>query len=89
MDKMEVESDETAYMIRESGPYRARNTSMGALVDEAARVLGALNQGISLAEAKQLCHSGELLSQRSVASRKRIWASLNHRLFAHDVDWAI
>ncbi|MBI2479952.1 MAG: DUF1819 family protein [Planctomycetia bacterium] len=76
-------------MIRESGIYRARNTSMGALVDEAGRVLGGLNQGQSLTEAKQRCHSGDLLSQRSIESRKRIWTSLNHRLFAHGVTWAI
>lgn len=88
---VQTEIDETGdtSTIRESGMYRARNTSMGALIDEAARVLGALNQGLSLAEAKQRCHAGDLLSQRSIESRKRIWTSLNHRLFAHGVTWAI
>ena len=82
-------SGKSEFALRESGPYRARNTSMGALIDEAARVLTALNNGAELTEVKTLCHTGDLLSQKSIESRKRIWTSLNHRLFAHGVTWAI
>ena len=75
--------------IRESDAYRGRNTSMGALIDEADRVFGALADGTPREEVKARCYEGRLLRQRTEKSRRRIWASIQHRYFAHEVAWAI
>ena len=75
--------------IRESDAYRGRNTSMGALIDEADRVFGALADGAPREEVKARCYDGELLRQRTEKGRRRIWASIQHRYFAHEITWAI
>lgn len=62
---------------------------MGALIDEADRVFAALADGASLEDVKSRCYEGELLRQRTEKGRRRIWASLQHRYFAHEVTWAI
>ena len=62
---------------------------MGALIDEADRVFGALAEGASREEVKNRCYEGELLRQRTEKGRRRIWASIQHRYFAHKVTWAI
>ena len=62
---------------------------MGALVEESTRVFTAIATGESLEQVKQRCIEGDLLSQRTEKSRRRIWASLTHRYFEHDVQWAI
>lgn len=62
---------------------------MGALIDEADRVFAALAEGVPRDEVKNRCYDGDLLRQRTVKTRSRIWASLQHRYFAHGVDWAI
>lgn len=73
--------------IRESDIYRGRNTSMGALIVESERVFSALADGMPLDEVKLKCSDGSLLAQRAEQSRKRIWASLNHRYFSHNQAW--
>jgi len=75
--------------IRESDAYRGRNTSMGALIEEADRIFDALASGIPREEVKQRCFSGDILRQRTEKSRRRIWASIQHRYFAHKVSWVI
>ena len=60
---------------------------MGALIVESERVFAALADGMSLEEVKIKCIDGSLLPQRAEQSRKRIWASLNHRYFSHQQDW--
>jgi hypothetical protein len=76
-------------VIRESDAYRGRNTSMGALIEEADRIFEALASGQSREEVKQRCFSGDVLRQRTEKSRRRIWASIQHRYFAHEVQWVI
>jgi len=62
---------------------------LGALIDEADRVFAALAEGVPRDEVKKRCQDGDLLRQRTEKTRSRIWASLQHRYFAHGVDWAI
>lgn len=76
-------------VLRESDAYRGRNTSMGALIEEADRIFEALAAGHSREEVKQRCLSGDVLRQRTEKSRRRIWASIQHRYFAHEVLWVI
>jgi len=77
------------HLIRDIEQFSGRNTSMGALVEESTRVFNAIAAGESLAQVKQRCIAGDLLSQRTEKSRRRIWASLTHRYFEHEVQWAI
>jgi hypothetical protein len=65
--------------IRDGGRYSARNSSKGALIDEAARVFTAQSEGSPLKEVREQCLRGTLLSQRSSQNRERIWTSLQQR----------
>jgi len=75
--------------IRESDAYRGRNTSMGALIEEADRIFEALASGQSREDVKQRCFNGDVLRQRTEKSRRRIWSSIQHRYFAHEVSWVV
>ena len=39
--------------IRDEGPYSARNSSKGALIEEAARLFGAISSGLSIEEVRE------------------------------------
>lgn len=73
--------------LRDSGPYSARNSSKGALIDEAARVFGAIASGASLDELRERILTGALLSQRSAQNRKRILTSLQQRYLISKARW--
>ncbi|HPZ07041.1 MAG TPA: DUF1819 family protein [Candidatus Eremiobacteraeota bacterium] len=69
--------------------YSARNSSKGALIEEAGKIFSALNEGLSLPEIRTLTMKGSLLSQRAWNTRKRIWTALHYRYFTHHIDWVI
>ena len=73
--------------IRDDSPYSARNSSKGALLDEAGRVFSALANGQSVEEIREQVLRGRLLSQRSSENRKRIWTSIQQRYIVEDADW--
>lgn len=73
--------------IRDSGPFSARNSSKGALIEEAARVFAALNNGHSVADVREQVLRGTLLSQRSSENRKRIWTSIHGRYLVPEAEW--
>jgi hypothetical protein len=77
------------FPVRDVGPYSARNTSKGALLDEAARVVAGLVGGRSLAELRADALRGDLLRQTAYETRRRIWDALHFRLFAHGVGWVV
>lgn len=74
-------------LIRDHGPYSARNSSKGALLEEASRVFGAIASGGSLEEVRGQALRGTLLSQRSTQNRKRIWSSLHQRYLISEMPW--
>jgi len=76
-------------MIRDRGPYSARNTSKGALIEEAAHLVGAISSGLSLDEVRRQALEGILLRQRSRLTRQTIWRRLHYRLFAHGTGWVL
>lgn len=76
-----------SHAIRDDGPFSARNSSKGALIDEAGRVFSALANGQSVDEIRQQVLRGALLSQRSSENRKRIWTSIQQRYIVDDADW--
>ncbi len=73
--------------FRDCGTYSASNSSKGALIDEASRVLNALGEGRSLDEVREEVLTGSLLIQRSRANRKRIWALIRKRYLFSDSGW--
>lgn len=87
---MKVRDDKIGELsIRDSGPYSARNSSKGALLGEAASVLGALASGIPKAELRSQALSGKLLPQRSFSNRERIFDTLSHRYLSYATPWML
>jgi len=86
IDEKHVSANEHV-TIRDEGPYSARNTSKGALVEEAARLFAALASGESIERARDQILRGTLLTQRSSENRKRIWTLLRQRYLGHELPW--
>jgi hypothetical protein len=74
-------------MIRDAGRYSARNSSKGALIDEAGRVFAAISERLPLEEVRERCLRGTLLSQRSSQNRERIWALVHQRYLVPGAGW--
>lgn len=75
--------------IRDTGPYSTRNLAKGASIADAAQIIAALRDGLTVEEVRDRAHGGKLLSQRGRSSRVRIWASLHHRYLTHRIPWVI
>lgn len=87
---MKARDDKMAALsIRDAGPYSARNSSKGALLGEAALLLGALLRGVPKAELRSLALSGQLLTQRSYSNRERIFDTLSHRYLSYASQWML
>ncbi len=76
-------------MIRDLGLYSSRNTSKGALIEEAAQLLGPLSAESSFHDIRREALEGTLLRQRARTTRQTIWRRLHYRLFSHGVHWVI
>ena len=74
-------------LIRDDGPYSARNSSKGALIEEAARLFRAISLGLSIEEVREQLLRGNLLTQRSSQNRKRIWTLLQQRYLVPELPW--
>jgi len=75
--------------LRDRGEYSARNSSKGALIAEAARVVASLVDGLSIPEIRLRALEGDLFPQRARSTRERIWKSLNQRYLAHGIPWVV
>jgi Putative inner membrane protein (DUF1819) len=78
---------EQSFFIRDDGPYSARNSSKGALIEEAARLFRAISSGLSVEEVREQLLRGTLLTQRSSQNRKRIWTLLQQRYLVPELPW--
>lgn len=76
-----------AVVVRDPGPYSARNSSKGALIDEASRVSAALAGGQSVEAVRDQALRGTLLTQRSRENRERIWTSIQQRYLIPTTPW--
>jgi hypothetical protein len=74
-------------VVRDTGPYSARNTSKGALIDEASRVFAALARGQSVKTVRDQVLQGTLLTQRSRENRERIWTLIQQRYLIPTTPW--
>jgi hypothetical protein len=72
---------------RDTGPYSARNSSKGALIDEAGRVFTAIAGGESVETVRDQVLHGVLLPQRSRENRERIWSSIHTRYLISSAPW--
>jgi hypothetical protein len=75
-------------VLRDTGPYSARNSSKGALIPEAGKVIEGLRSGLSLDELRARAMGGDLFPQRARATRKRIWVLLHYRYLSQP-DWVL
>src|SRR5437879_5743276 len=75
--------------FRDQGPYSARNTSKGALVNEASHILGRPSGDRSLQEIRNEALVGSLLPQKSRNTRRHIWTAINRRYCADKPAWVI
>jgi hypothetical protein len=73
--------------IRDAGGYSARNSSKGALIDEAARVFQAMSEGANVDSVREQVLRGSLLSQRSPQNRTRIWTLISQRYIFDKEPW--
>ena len=78
----------TASVLAPQGPYAARNI-VGPLLREAGLLFGAIAQGSSVAEARQLAMDGSLFPQRARSSRRRFWTAIHGRYVARQPDWVL
>jgi len=74
-------------IVRDIGPYSARNSSKGALIEEAGRVCGALARGQTVEKVRDQVLRGTLLTQRSRENRERIWTSIQQRYLIPTTPW--
>lgn len=85
----ELSDGGTSDGLRDTGPYSARNTSKGALIDEAGRVFQAVADGTPLPELRRLVREGSLLTQRTRTSREQIWKALDWRYVSATPEWLL
>jgi hypothetical protein len=75
--------------LRDLGPYSARNTSKGALLEESYQIVGALASGLPPEEVRKQAHEGQILRQKARLSRTTIWKRVHFRLLAHGLQWVV
>lgn len=73
---------------RDTGPYSARNSSKGALIAEAGRVIDGLCSGHSLGALRASALDGSLFTQRARATRRRIWSNIHYRYLSQP-EWGL
>jgi len=74
--------------FRDTGPYSARNSSKGALIAEAGRIVAGLSSGLGIGDLRTRALNGEILPQRARSTRERIWDAL-HYLYLSQPAWGL
>ena len=74
---------------RDRAPFSSRNTSKGALVDEAHVVFRAIGDGLSVVDARHAMRDGTILRKASCETRRKVLDSLTHRYFWPGSDWSV
>jgi hypothetical protein len=74
---------------RDRSPLSSRNSSKGALIEEAHAVFRAIDKGLPVAEARIAIRDGEVLRKASYETRQRILDALTHRYFWPGSDWSV
>lgn len=74
---------------RDRSPLSSRNTSKGALVDEAHAVFSAINRGMTADEVRAAIQNGEILRKTAFETRRKILDLLTYRYFWPGSDWSV
>ncbi len=75
--------------IREQGPYSSRNSSKGALLNEAQIIFSAIRSGKDVEEVRRDIMEARLFQKASFENRCRIWDLVKFRYFAPNSNWII
>lgn len=74
--------------VRDVGEFSSRNTSKGALLDEAFLLFKTMREnGSSVADLRESALRGQAFPRASYENRQRIWDSIHYRYFAPDIPW--
>jgi len=74
---------------RDRSPFSSRNTSKGALVEEAHAVFSAINRGMTAGEARIAIQDGEILRKTAFETRRKVLDLLTYRYFWPGGDWSV
>ena len=74
---------------RDRSQFSSRNTSKGALVEEAHAVFIAINNGMQVGEARIAIRDGQIFRKASYETRRKILDLLTHRYFWPEGDWSV
>jgi len=74
--------------LRDAGAFSSRNTSKGALLNEAFLLFKAMREnGSSMTELRESVLRGQAFPRASFENRQRIWDCIHHRYFAPGIPW--
>lgn len=76
-------------VFRDQGPYSTRNSSKGALIPEAGKMVEAIRVGVSIYDLRLKALDGFLFTQKSRNARERIWDALHHRYLVSKPEWVL
>ncbi len=74
--------------LRDVGAFSSRNTSKGALLNEAFLLFKAMREnGSTVAELRESALRGQSFPRASFENRQRIWDCIHYRYFAPSIPW--
>ena len=74
--------------LRDVGQFSSRNTSKGALLNEAFLLFKAMREnGSTVAELRESALRGQAFPRASFENRQRIWDCIHYRYFAPGITW--
>lgn len=74
--------------LRDVGEFSSRNTSKGALLNEAFILFRTLqDRRCTVAEIRESALRGQAFPRASFENRQRIWDCIHYRYFAPDIPW--
>lgn len=83
------ERDVSSTILRDLGPYSTRNSSKGALIVEAGKLIESIGLGLSVDKIRSEAMDGSLFSQSTRYTRERIWKILHYRYLSMQTEWMI
>ena len=83
-----IKAESAFVRLRDIGNYSSRNTSKGALLNEAFLLFKTMREnGSTVAELRESALRGQAFPRASYENRQRIWDSIHHRYFAPNIPW--
>jgi hypothetical protein len=84
----ETEGPNVLARLRDVGEFSSRNTSKGALLNEAFLLFKAMRENSStVADLRESSLRGQAFPRASFENRQRIWDCIHYRYFAPNIPW--